>query len=204
LFPEIVANSKTITMHKSPYPEMESMSRFEILGAMGATSLILLGVAKLALYLGQMRLPSISFDWQHLLIGVGLGLVIVALSNLIYTIWPAYRESADFYLVQVLKPLLWPDLIWLGLLPGLSEELLFRGVMVGGIGYDLLAVIIAAACFGLLHMNGIKQWPYALWAGIVGVALGCSLLATDNLLVPIAAHISCNLCSASIWKWRNS
>jgi uncharacterized protein len=189
---------------KSPYPEMESLSRFEILVAMGVTSLILLVVAKVSLYLGQMHLPPVNLDWSHLLMGCGLGLIIVLLSNLIYTMWPAYRTSADFYLDQVLTPLLWPDLIWLGLLPGLSEELLFRGVMVGGIGYDLIAVVIAAVCFGFLHMNGTKQWPYAFWAGTVGIVLGCSLLVTGNLLVPISAHVFCNLCSATVWKWRNS
>jgi uncharacterized protein len=189
---------------KSPYSEMDVLSRFEILVAMGATSLILLVVAKFSLYLGQMHLPPVNLDWQHLLMGCGLGLVIMVFSNIIYSLWPSYRESADFYLAQVLTPLLWPDLIWLGLLPGLSEELLFRGVMVGGIGYDLIAVVVAAVCFGLLHMSGTKQWPYALWAGAVGIALGCSLLVTGNLLVPITAHVCCNVCSATVWKWRNS
>jgi uncharacterized protein len=190
-------------MHKSPSPEMEYMSRFEVLGAIGVTSLILLGAAKLTLHVGQMRLPPVFFSWQHLLIGLGLGVAIILASNLVYRIWPEYRESADFYLSQIITPLVWPDLIWLGLLPGLSEELLFRGVIVGGLGYDVLGLLGAALCFGLLHMSSLKQWPYALWAGIVGMALGCGLIATDNLLVPIVAHIFCNLCSASFWKWRN-
>jgi uncharacterized protein len=91
----------------------------------------------------------------------------------------------------------------LGLLPGLSEELLFRGVIVGGLGYGLLGLLGAALCFGLLHMSSAKQWPYALWAGVVGLILGGGLIFTSNLLVPIVAHVFCNLCSASVWKWRN-
>jgi uncharacterized protein len=133
-----------------------------------------------------------------------LGIAIVLSSQLIYRLWPDYRKSADFYLDQILAPLLWPDLIWLGLLPGLSEELLFRGVIVGGLGYGLLGLFGAALCFGLLHMSSLKQWPYALWAGIVGLILGGGLIFTGNLLVPIVAHIFCNLCSASVWKWRNN
>jgi uncharacterized protein len=191
-------------MHKSPSPEMEYMSRFEVLSAIGVTSLILLVVAKFTLYVGKIRLPPVFFSWQHLLIGVGLGLAIILASKLVYHIWPAYQKSADFYLAQIIKPLLWPDLIWLGLLPGLTEELLFRGVMVGGLGYGILGILGAALCFGLLHMSSRKQWPYAIWAGTVGLLLGCGLIATDNLLVPIVAHIFCNLCSASVWKWRNA
>jgi uncharacterized protein len=190
-------------MHKSPSPEMGYMSRFEVLGAIGITSLILLVAAKFTLYVGQMALPAVVWSWQDLLIGLGLGIVIVLSSQLVYRIWPDYRKSADFYLDQILAPLLWPDLIWLGLLPGLSEELLFRGVIVGGLGYGLLGLLGAALCFGLLHMSSAKQWPYALWAGVVGLILGGGLIFTSNLLVPIVAHVFCNLCSASVWKWRN-
>jgi uncharacterized protein len=191
-------------MHKSPSPEMGYMSRFEVLGAIGVTSLILLVAAKFTLYVGQMVLPEVVWSWPDLAIGIGLGIAIVLSSQLIYRLWPDYRKSADFYLDQILAPLLWPDLIWLGLLPGLSEELLFRGVIVGGLGYGLLGLFGAALCFGLLHMSSLKQWPYALWAGIVGLILGGGLIFTGNLLVPIVAHIFCNLCSASVWKWRNN
>ena len=58
-------------------------------------------------------------------------------SSIIYRLWPAYRQSADVYLALVLKPLILMDLIWLGLLPGLSEELLFRGVMLPALGLKL-------------------------------------------------------------------
>jgi uncharacterized protein len=188
-------------MHKSP--EISYMSRFEVLAAIGVTSLVLLVASKLTLYLGQMALPAVAWNWPDLAIGLGLGMMIVLSSQLVYQLWPDYRQSADFYLDQILAPLLWPDLIWLGLLPGLSEELLFRGVIVGGLGYGLLGLFGAALCFGLLHMSSAKQWPYALWAGIVGLILGGGLIFTSNLLVPIVAHIFCNLCSASVWKWQN-
>ena len=44
-------------MHKSP--EIGYMSRFEVLGAIGVTSLILLVAAKFTLYVGQMVLPAV-------------------------------------------------------------------------------------------------------------------------------------------------
>jgi uncharacterized protein len=190
-------------MSKSPAPEVESPNRFEILGAMGLTAVLLLIFAKLWLYFGQTVLLPMTFNWTDLGIAVSLGLAITGLSNIVYRLWPAYRDSADFYLAFVMKPLAWPDLLWLGLLPGISEELLFRGVMLPSLGYNLAGVVMAALCFGLLHMSGTRQWPYALWAGVVGVALGYALLLTDNMLVPIGAHVCCNLCSGAIWKWQN-
>ena len=190
-------------MHKSPSPEIGYMSRFEVLSAIGVTSLVLLVIAKVTLSVGQMVLPAVIWSWQDLAIGLGLGFAIMLSSQLVYRFWPNYRKSADSYLDQILAPLLWPDLIWLGLLPGLSEELLFRGVLVGGLDYDLLGLFGAALCFGLLHMSSVKQWPYALWAGIIGLILGGGLILTSNLLVPIVAHIFCNLCSAIVWKWQH-
>jgi uncharacterized protein len=190
-------------MSKSPAPDVESPNRFEILGAMGLTAVLLLIFAKLWLYFGEMHLLPLIFKLSDLGIAIALGLVITGLSNIVYRLWPAYRTSADFYLAFVMKPLAWPDLLWLGLLPGISEELLFRGVMLPSLGYNAVGVVLAALCFGLLHMSGTRQWPYALWAGTVGIILGYALLFTGNMLVPVGAHVCCNLCSGVIWKWQN-
>ncbi|MEH2023454.1 CPBP family intramembrane glutamic endopeptidase [Nostoc sp.] len=181
-------------------PEIPYLTRIQVLGAMGATAIILLIVAKLSLYFGNFSLFSWDLNQRELLQGVGLGFVITALSGLTYRLWAAYRKSADYYLEVVLKPLALPDLIWLGLLPGLSEELLFRGVMLPALGSDLTAVIVSSLCFGILHFSGSQQWPYVIWATIVGMILAYSALLTGNLLVPIVAHIITNWISSYFWK----
>jgi hypothetical protein len=104
----------------------------------------------------------------------------------------------------VIKPLIWADIIWLGLLPGLSEELLFRGVMLPALGLNLTAVIISSLLFGILHLSGANQWPYVVWATIIGFALGYCALVTGNLLVPIIAHIITNLVSSCLWKFNHA
>jgi len=186
-------------------PEIPYLTRIQVLGAMGATAIILLIVAKLSLYFGNFSLFSWKLNQRELLLGVGLGFVITALSGLAYRLWTAYRKSADYYLEVVLKPLALPDLIWLGLLPGLSEELLFRGVILPALGSDHLAVIVSSLCFGVLHFSGSQQWPYVIWATIVGMILAYSALITGNLLVPIVAHIVTNWISSYIWKmWQLS
>ncbi|MDZ8227217.1 MULTISPECIES: CPBP family intramembrane glutamic endopeptidase [unclassified Nostoc] len=181
-------------------PEIPYLTRIQILGAMGATAIILLIVAKLSLYLGNFSIFSWDLNQRELLLGVGLGLVITALSGIAYRVWIAYRKSADYYLEMVLRPLTLPDLIWLGLLPGLSEELLFRGVMLPALGLDHLAVIVSSLCFGILHFSGSQQWPYVIWATIVGMIFAYSALLTGNLLVPIVAHIITNWISSYFWK----
>jgi uncharacterized protein len=88
----------------------------------------------------------------------------------------------------------------LGLLPGLSEELLFRGIMLPALGFNLAAVAVSSILFGVLHLSGNGQWPYVVWATIVGFALGYCALITGNLVVPVVAHIITNLVSGLLWK----
>jgi len=38
--------------------------------------------------------------------------------------------------VQVLTPLAWYDLLWVAALPGISEELLFRGALIPALSPD--------------------------------------------------------------------
>jgi membrane protease YdiL (CAAX protease family) len=181
-------------------PEIEPLTRTQILIAMGATAVVLLLISKLCLQFGSISLLPLSLTVKALLLGVGLGLGISGASSIVYRLWPAYQRSADYYLELVLKPLLWLDLIWLGLLPGLSEELLFRGVMLPAVGLNLVGLVGSSFCFGILHLSSPQQWSYAVWATTVGLLLGYSALATGNLLVPIVAHITTNVISSCLWK----
>ncbi|HBQ98807.1 MAG: CPBP family intramembrane metalloprotease [Roseofilum sp. Belize BBD 4] len=184
-------------------PDLEPMTRSQILIAMGVTAVILLIIAKLWLAIGSIVHLRAQWELGKLAIGILLGLGITAASALVYSVWPAYRQSADVYLGLVLKPLTYPDILWLGLLPGLSEEFLFRGVMLPALGLNFTGLILSSLCFGVLHLSGSNQWPYVIWATLVGLALGYSALATGNLLVPILAHILTNLVSSFTWKMGN-
>ncbi|MBD1877623.1 CPBP family glutamic-type intramembrane protease [Coleofasciculus sp. FACHB-T130] len=181
-------------------PEIESLTRTQILIAMGVTAVVLLVIAKLSLHFGSFSVMPVRPTLEASLLGVGIGLGITGASSVIYRLWPGYQRSADYYLELVLKPLFWPDLIWLGLLPGLSEELLFRGVMLPAVGLNWVGLVGSSFCFGILHLSGPQQWPYAAWATTVGLLLGYSALETGNLLVPIVAHITTNLISSCLWK----
>ena len=185
-------------------PEIESLSRTQILVVMGVTAVVLLVVTKIWQKLGSVELLPLNFTTDALVWGVSTAIGISIASSIIYRLWPAYRRSADIYLELVIKPLVWPDLIWLGLLPGLSEELLFRGLMLPAFGLNITAVIISSLFFGVLHLSGSEQWPYVVWATVVGFFLGYIALITGNLLIPIIAHIITNLVSSFLWKMGNS
>ncbi|GBF78873.1 CPBP family intramembrane glutamic endopeptidase [Aphanothece sacrum] len=184
--------------------DLEPLTRTQILIVMGVTAIILLIIAKVWQKLGSISILETELTYKACLLGLAISGGIILASSIIYRLWPAYRQSADNYLELVIKPLIWPDIIWLGLLPGLSEELLFRGVMLPALGFNLTAVIISSLVFGILHLSSIQQWPYVVWATIVGFVLGYSALITGNLVVPIVAHILTNLVSSSFWKLDKS
>ncbi|NJM99436.1 MAG: CPBP family intramembrane metalloprotease [Phormidesmis sp. RL_2_1] len=182
-------------------PEIEPLSRAQLLVAMAATALLLLVIARVWLFFDPFHLP-IALIWRDAGIGMVTGLGISAISGLNYRLWPAYRQSANFYLAFVLAPLVPFDSIWVGLLPGMSEELLFRGVVLPAVGLNLTGLVVSSLCFGVLHMSSRQQWPYAAWASLIGLILGSSVLITGNLLVPVVAHITTNFVSSLFWQLR--
>ena len=156
-----------MTQQHQPDP-IQPLTRTQLLVAMGVTAILLWLVAKLWLHFGSVSLLPLSWSATVLPVGIGLGLAITAASLLVYRFWAAYRRSADFYLEFVLKPLVLPDIIWVALLPGLSEELLFRGVMLPALGLNITGVVVSSLCFGILHLSGAEQWAYAVWATAFG------------------------------------
>ncbi|MEM9162595.1 MAG: CPBP family intramembrane glutamic endopeptidase [Cyanobacteria bacterium P01_F01_bin.4] len=185
-------------------PEIEPLSRTQLLIAIALTALVLLVIARLWLLVDTVvRLPLVVTVGASGL-GLAMGLGITVASAVLHSVWPAYRRSADFYLNFVLRPLALTDVVWLGLLPGLSEELLFRGVMLPALGLNVTGVLVSSLCFGVLHMSGLQQWPYVVWATIIGVLLGSSAVITGNLWVPVLAHITANFVSSLFWKLRRA
>jgi membrane protease YdiL (CAAX protease family) len=181
-------------------PEFESLTRTQILIAMGVTAVLLLFVAKIWQHFDTFAPLVMTWQLHHALWGIGLGSAITATSAVIFYLWPQYRLSASLYLQLVIKPLYWSDLIWLGLLPGLSEELLFRGVMLPALGLNWVGLILSSLCFGILHLNSLQQWSYVVWVSLVGLLLGYSALSTGNLLVPVMAHVMTNIITGISWK----
>jgi uncharacterized protein len=185
-------------------PPTPVLSRAQVLIVMVVTAAIMIAIGKFWIFMFEVKNVSLNFSWLNLGIGLGLGFLITGMSNLIYELWQDYRTAADTYLEMVLKPLEMQDLVWLGILPGLSEEFLFRGVAIPGLGMNWQAIAITSVVFGVLHMAEMKYWQYTLWAAIVGAGFGAITLYTDSLLPAVTAHIFTNSLSGLIWKLREA
>lgn len=190
-------------MTESNQPNLDSFTRTQILGFMGITALILLIISQVWQRLGKINLIPVKFNLHDFFMGVLIAIAIIIASSILTRVWEDYRHSAEKYLNLIISPLIFADLIWVGLLPGLSEELLFRGVMLPAFGYDWLALILSSVFFGILHWSEVSSWHYVVWAIIIGFVLGYSAYITGNLLVPIVAHSLTNFVSSLLWKLKH-
>lgn len=98
--------------------------------------------------------------------------------------WPPLsriRDTLERELMPHIKGLGIPHLVLLAGLAGAGEELFFRGFLQSALALpfgEVIALLLAAAVFGLLHW--ITPF-YALYAGIFGVYLGALFLLTGEL-----------------------
>ncbi len=195
----------TVPDFESPEPSpdpLEPLDRSQVMAAIGITAFVLLLITKAWQAWGQVYPLGIRWTVWELGAGLGLGLAITVASGGLYALWPQYRASTTLYLDLVVKPLAWIDLVWLGLLPGLSEELLFRGMVLSAFGLGWGVLLLSSFCFGLLHLSSWQQWPYGVWASVVGLILALSVVWTGHLLVAVVAHMVTNMLWGGLWKWR--
>jgi hypothetical protein len=135
-----------------------------------------------------------DFHWnEHALLGGVVG----SLPLLVFFWWfwqTRQRSLARLrgFLDHVARPWMQPWSLGaiglVSLLAGFGEEVMFRGLIQGGLADVVspgVALAVASACFGLCHfVNG----TYALLATVAGAYLGASWLVSENLLVPILIH----------------
>lgn len=104
----------------------------------------------------------------------------------------------------MLTPLRFGDLFVVSFVPGISEEMLFRGGLIPALFADWRGVLIAGVVFGALHNSGGRNVAFAAWASAVGCLYGFAFLLTQDIYVPIVAHSCANLFSAMYWLSVNS
>ncbi|CAK9870731.1 unnamed protein product [Sphagnum jensenii] len=145
------------------------------------------------------------YDWEvsHLGTAIGSVVVVASMRQLLASLWPAYAQSSNAANKQVLGLLEPFDYLLVSFLPGISEELLFRGALLPLIAPDWRGVAISGIVFGTLHLSGGRNSAFALWASFVGVLYGAAALSTTNVAVPMIAHSIANLIAAVQWKLEN-
>ena len=149
-------------------------------------------------------IPSLraTFDWLHLgvLDRFILGWVILTglLSGLALVLWFVWYEPDLTRYLHALPAtplfLLLPIGLGFSLVNALLEEAIYRGLIMqaveAALGVGLLAILVQALLFGLVHIGGIpKGWTGVGMATLYGLMLGGIRRRAQGLLAPFIAHV---------------
>jgi len=125
---------------------------------------------------------------------LGFGILVTALQQALVPLDPFWTQLVE----DTFLPLSggW-SLLLLSLLPGVCEELLFRGAVLGLLRKGLTprgAIVIQAAVFAVAHLYGFR------WLPTFGVGLACGWLVvrTGSLLPAMVLHTVHNGLAASL------
>lgn len=155
----------------------------------------LIGVAWLIGWFAEINpIANLYFSTEALIDGITATIPMCILFLLFYQypVGPLYPIRKN--LLDIMGPLLsscrWYELLILAAVAGISEEILFRGVLQPWMEVSLgvsAGLIVSNVIFGLLHWITAT---YALIAGLIGLYLAYMMDVSEprNLLTPIVVH----------------
>lgn len=124
------------------------------------------------------------------------GFIIIAseIDNLLNYVLPM-----PAFMIEIFKSMLSSDylvlsIVMVGIMPAFLEEMLFRGLILGGFRENYSqkkAIIVSALLFGLAHLN---PWQFAT-SFLVGLVMAWILIKTESILPCIYMHLFNNLMS---------
>lgn len=135
---------------------------------------------------------------------VGLIILISSLRFILLKTWPDFAESSEAANQHVLSSLQPFDYLLVAFLPGISEELLFRGALLPLFGLDWKSALAVGAVFGSLHLGSGRKYSFAVWATFVGFAYGMATIVSSNVIVPAASHSLNNLIGGILWGYTSN
>ncbi|CAN6196701.1 unnamed protein product [Urochloa humidicola] len=195
--------------------QISGASRSAVLQACTLTSGFLLAgglLLRQALHLASLNgwpIPDptdVSFDFEtwHLELIAGLVIVISSSRYILLQTWSDFRDSSEAANTQILTSLEPLDYIVVACLPGISEELLFRGALMPILGLNWISALIIGTIFGVLHLGNGRKYSFAIWATFVDFAYGIGTIASSSVIVPVVSHSINNIIGGLLWRFTKN
>lgn len=146
---------------------------------------------------------SFGFEIWHLELVAGLVVFVTSCRYLLLRTWPEFAESSEVANQQVLTSLEPLDYLLVAFLPGISEELLFRGALLPLFGINWKSVFLVAGIFGILHLGGGRKYSFAVWATFVGIVYGWATIVSSSIFVAMGSHALNNLLGGILWRYTS-
>ncbi|MDQ0219021.1 CPBP family intramembrane metalloprotease [Peribacillus cavernae] len=122
-------------------------------------------------------------DWRILTIGGSAGAAVIFLDILMMKLLPESYHDDGGVNERIFKNLPVPMIFIVALTVGLSEEILFRGIIQTHLGLFWTSLI-----FALIHYRYLFNWFLFVNITVLSFFIGILFEVTDNLLVTIFTH----------------
>ncbi len=141
----------------------------------------------------RLRWPPVTMLAAGIVLPFALHPLTVELSMALQDFFPKLPESAQAALAPLLDPSqpLWLVLLTFAVAPAVCEELAFRGFILSGFasrGRVVLAIVLSAITFGIMHMFPQQAFNAAL----LGLVLGLLAIRSQSLLPGVVFHLLYN------------
>ena len=163
--------------------------------AMGLVPVVWLLGTRVEAWTGTVRFLHLSFAWRWIWRGFALlGVLLVAYAALVGISFflPADEEPEEF--AEAARNLSWPLLFVVALTAGITEEILFRGVLFRWIGWWGQGLLFAAA-----HVAAGNPWQIGFTLG-VGLLFGWLRLRGWSIVALMIAHVLYDVAALLVFK----
>ncbi|KAL0657985.1 hypothetical protein Bca4012_078570 [Brassica carinata] len=144
-----------------------------------------------------------GFETWHLGLIAGTVVLISSSRFLLLKSWPDFADSSEAANQQILTSLEPLDYLVVASLPGISEEMLFRGGLMPLFGTSWVSIVGVGLIFGLLHLGSGRKYSFAAWASVVGIVYGYAAVLSSSLVVPMASHAVNNLVGVNLLQFKS-
>jgi membrane protease YdiL (CAAX protease family) len=132
---------------------------------------------------------------------IGFVIVTSELDNLVNYFLPMPEVFRNIFDVLMARQAFIFSVIVVGIIPGIMEELFFRGLILDGLNRNYTqrkAIIISALLFGIVHLN-----PWQFYGGfIIGLISAYICINTNSILLSIYIHLFNNTLYTIAVKYR--
>jgi membrane protease YdiL (CAAX protease family) len=133
---------------------------------------------------------------------LGLHILNSELDNVLIYFLPMPEMLIEIFETLMAGQILILSIIMVGIIPGFTEELLFRGLILDGLmgNYSKRkAIIISSLLFGIIHLN-----PWQFLAGFIfGLAFAWVCIKTNSLLLCIYMHFFNNILGTAATRLKD-
>ena len=175
-----------------------------IINFMSFGLVIFIGFKKSKLKFNEVfKFNNVSLDYWIAIIVFMFGFIIVSseIGNVLNYFLPMPDFLHDIFETMMAKQIFIIAIILVGIVPAITEEMFFRGVILNGFkrNYsDKKAILMSALLFGIIHLN---PWQFVT-AFIIGIITAWIYIKTESIILCIYMHLFNNTIGVIALKYK--